>query len=153
MDDQYGMGGSFISNWDFFLNISKPRSDTWYKKPSIFWRHSDSRFEKENIYSTKQHSQHVFSYFHPCVVSVNDRRRFRSWSNRKGTLCDFLATAISSSMRVRGRQDENYSVGKGQLTRKSNDFEVTAFCWEDLVGFDNNLIHFAFLGTNSICYN
>ena len=36
----YGMGGSFISNWDFFLKIykSKPRSDAGYKKPSIFWK-------------------------------------------------------------------------------------------------------------------
>lgn len=139
----------------FFENISIKTSKWYLIQETIHFLEGipipDLR--KKTYIKQSNTANTYFTYFHPCVVSVNDRRRFRSWSNRKGTLCDFLATAISSLMRVRGRQDENYSVGKGQLRRKRDDFKVTAFCWEDLVGFDNNLIHFAFLGTNSICYN
>ena len=81
---------------------------TFFKNISIhFLEAFRFPFEKKNILNKATRMRFFFVFSPMCGQFFHDRRRFRSWSNRKGTLCDFLATAISFSMPVDGRQDEN----------------------------------------------
>lgn len=74
MDDHMAWGGSFISNWELvFEKIyqSKPRSDTGYKKPSIFGRHSDSRLRKKTYIKQSNTANTYFRIFtHVWSVSM-----------------------------------------------------------------------------------